>query len=328
MVNMMGRIFGTAWELLRIRPYPDVPIDGYWGQPSATIDWCEENYVVSYYFAEWSNTVSNSIFFVLSFYLLYSGIRHNLESRFILTSLGFGLVGFGSWLFHMSLQYKYQLLDELPMLYVTCIPAWSVLCEQEKKGSDAMTNASKKKQWIIATVISVTAVVVTALYMGVLTDPSFHEVIYAILTMFVVFKSAYLSRKHVKGSSEKKNLRNCMLLGVLLFLIAYVMWQLDVHRCDLWIGIRRHLMLPFGTLLELHAWWHLLTGLGVYYFIVSLIYLRLVLHSKQDNYVMIWRWKMLPEVVHNKNALWKNYSYEFLGPYNSSPQRLKTSHVE
>lgn len=26
--------------------------NGFWGEPTATIDWCEENYVYSYYIAE------------------------------------------------------------------------------------------------------------------------------------------------------------------------------------------------------------------------------------------------------------------------------------
>jgi len=32
---------------------------GWWGHPTASIDWCEENYVVSYYIAEFWNTISN-----------------------------------------------------------------------------------------------------------------------------------------------------------------------------------------------------------------------------------------------------------------------------
>lgn len=30
-------------------PYPEAPIEGYWGKPTSLIDWCEENYVVSPY---------------------------------------------------------------------------------------------------------------------------------------------------------------------------------------------------------------------------------------------------------------------------------------
>ena len=33
-------------------PYPPEQEDGFWGIPTSTIDWCEENYVVSVYIAE------------------------------------------------------------------------------------------------------------------------------------------------------------------------------------------------------------------------------------------------------------------------------------
>lgn len=31
---------------------PAVDREGYWGPPTSTLDWCEENYAVSYYIAE------------------------------------------------------------------------------------------------------------------------------------------------------------------------------------------------------------------------------------------------------------------------------------
>lgn len=31
---------------------PSLDRQGYWGRPTSTLDWCEENYVVSFYIAE------------------------------------------------------------------------------------------------------------------------------------------------------------------------------------------------------------------------------------------------------------------------------------
>ena len=51
---------------------------GYWGDVTSTIDWCESNYDVSQYTAEFWNTISN-IFFVLfalwGMYLTWNGAR-------------------------------------------------------------------------------------------------------------------------------------------------------------------------------------------------------------------------------------------------------------
>ena len=41
--------------------------------------------------------------------------------RFRLCFASLTIVGLGSWLFHMTLQYEMQLLDELPMLWGSCI---------------------------------------------------------------------------------------------------------------------------------------------------------------------------------------------------------------
>lgn len=40
-------------------PAPPSPDDaeGYWGPPTSTLDWCEENYVSSYYIAEYCKFV-------------------------------------------------------------------------------------------------------------------------------------------------------------------------------------------------------------------------------------------------------------------------------
>lgn len=41
---------------------PAADREGYWGPPTSTLEWCEENYAVSYYiaeFCEWSRSSPN-----------------------------------------------------------------------------------------------------------------------------------------------------------------------------------------------------------------------------------------------------------------------------
>ena len=33
-------------------PREDQPLLGYWGKPTSTLDFCEENYIVNFYMAE------------------------------------------------------------------------------------------------------------------------------------------------------------------------------------------------------------------------------------------------------------------------------------
>lgn len=300
------------------KPYPVPPTTGFWGTPTSTIDWCEENYVVSHYVAEWSNTLTNSIFVLLAAFVTYSALRNRLETRFIMIGLGFGLVGVGSWLFHMTLQYKYQLLDELPMVYATCIPAWSIFCEEK---DSLKRTPSVAKQWTVGMLIFMGANILTLIYL-IYRDPTIHQVGYAIINVIVIISAGILTSKHVQDPRARRNLHVSMLLGITLFLAGFFLWQLDVHFCSFWINIRRNfLQLPLGILLELHAWWHLLTGTGVYFYIVYLEYLRLLMHGKGDDYLFIWRWKLLPEVIHRDNSIGTKYSLEFCGKYFEEPEK-------
>ncbi|KAL7389220.1 hypothetical protein ABVT39_000140 [Epinephelus coioides] len=67
------------------------------------------------------NTVSNLIMILPPIYGAIQTIRDGLELRYICSFLGLAAVGVGSWCFHMTLLYEMQLLDELPMIYSTCV---------------------------------------------------------------------------------------------------------------------------------------------------------------------------------------------------------------
>jgi Ceramidase len=77
---------------------------GYWGIPTATIDWCEPNYQHSFYIAEFWNTVSNILFVLLGLFGLYRSMQSGFEARFHACFIAVLVTGLGSAMFHGTLQ--------------------------------------------------------------------------------------------------------------------------------------------------------------------------------------------------------------------------------
>lgn len=90
---------------------------GYWGNVTAAINWCEKDYVVSRYIAEFWNSVSNLPFILLAVAGLYHSFYYRLSFRNALQYIAFGIVGLGSFLFHATLRFHAQMWDEVPMVW-------------------------------------------------------------------------------------------------------------------------------------------------------------------------------------------------------------------
>ncbi|KAL4696909.1 hypothetical protein H8959_002607 [Pygathrix nigripes] len=66
---------------------PAADRDGYWGPTTSTLDWCEENYSVTWYIAEFWNTVSNLIMIIPPMFGAIQSVRDGLEKRYIASYL-------------------------------------------------------------------------------------------------------------------------------------------------------------------------------------------------------------------------------------------------
>ena len=94
--------------------------NGFWGPVDSTVDWCEANYIVTSYVAEFYNTLSSVpmiIWGIIGIVLTRKYCCKDLKYTAAFTGLSF--VGIGSSAFHGTLRFHAQLLDELPMLYGT-----------------------------------------------------------------------------------------------------------------------------------------------------------------------------------------------------------------
>lgn len=233
--------------------------------------------MVSTYVAEAVNTATNAIFIGLAVYAMLNVIRHGHEKRFLIVGVGFATVGIGSWMFHMTLLYEYQLLDELPMIYATCVPYW-IIFSFGKSRLDSIK---------VAVQIGVAAATLTAVYLYY-RNPAIHQAGYAFLNMVIIAKSVAMTQQYVYDATAKRHLRRTLIVGLASFLGGYALWNLDIHLCDTWRWLRRDIGMPYGFLLEGHGWWHLLTGTGVYFYIVYLEYLRLFLIGREKEYQFRW----------------------------------------
>lgn len=109
----------------------DVEIFNFWGPVTSSIDWCENNYVLSSYIAEFYNTISNIPTIILAIIGLIIALSQGFEKRFTVLHLSNMILAMGGILFHGTLQRVQQQSDETPMvwemllyIYILYSPDW------------------------------------------------------------------------------------------------------------------------------------------------------------------------------------------------------------
>ncbi|KAJ2687180.1 hypothetical protein IWW39_003101 [Coemansia spiralis] len=246
----------------------------YWGHATSTIDWCEENYVVCKYIAEFWNTVTNLAFFSLAIFGMWKVRSTRQESRFFLCYMGMLIVGLGSWFFHMTLQYQWQLADELPMVYCTCVCIYCVLRADVKAGTDVYVSLA----------LFAYSTIVTLVYLQI-RKPAFHQVAYGI-EIFVVLVRSTMHQMEIRKTNLRAyaEMQQLFSLGVAAFGVAFALWNIDNIFCNNLRAIRNALPMTLAPFFQLHAYWHIGTAIGCYASIVYQQYLRLVMLGTMDEY--------------------------------------------
>jgi dihydroceramidase len=209
-------------------------------------------------------------------YLGYRGITNHLRNRhdsvFLYAFISYLLIGLGSFAFHATLKYPMQLLDELCMIYTTCILFFAIF-------SYGRTPAT---QAVLAGLTTALALFVTVYY-HYLGDPVFHQNVFAALTALVFFRSWWKMERTLRPSRRKslaiangtsklsateqarRDRRDEQILKVMYAMIpvglisvaaGFGIWNLDNIFCSTLRRWRREVGLPWGILLEGHGWWY------------------------------------------------------------------------
>lgn len=276
---------------------------GYWGNRTATIDWCENNYEITHYIAEFWNTVSNFVLILFPLYGIYWSLRHiNFSNKYstsdrkyfkiptslILCHVGLSIVGIGSWMFHMTLLYPMQLLDELPMIlgtgiliyanYEIIILVYYFKLNQKASKPSRLAKILSSKLLVISLIV-IYCSIVTYVYLSVWKNPVFHEVAFAIMSIIVICENISL----IRMLNLSKRLY-AISLGYYLF--GFLLWNIDNKFCAYLKMYRQGLENFFGidkasiesssikaiglnaavvslkSISEFHSLWHIFTGYG------------------------------------------------------------------
>lgn len=158
-----------------------------------------------------------------------------------------------------------QLADELPMIYATCIIGHATF----SYGASSLVSS------LVGLALFSLGLLITVVY-HVTKEPVFHQVSFACLTCAVVFRTMYemetklrptlKSRCPERAGALMTQMWKMCLSGIGLFLFGFLVWNVDNIYCVHLRSWRNILLLPWSIALEGHAWWHIFTGLGMFWF--------------------------------------------------------------
>ncbi|CAG8447332.1 7760_t:CDS:2 [Cetraspora pellucida] len=204
---------------------------------SCKLDWCERNYDVTHYIAEFFNTISSLCMVSAGIFGIYKHSK-GFEPRFSICFASIIVVGIGSILFHGTLLFSLQLFDEVPMMFCVLMLCYSVFENQKEK---------KFGKWLPIGLTLWGLFITTVMVLS----GSDHQNRMMQLIEFYVFQG----------------IRKLWFLGSVVFLIGYIGWHIDLHFCN---GMHQ---LPFDVPNpQLHAWWHLTASYGSYLICVLVTY--------------------------------------------------------
>ncbi|CAG5117827.1 unnamed protein product [Candidula unifasciata] len=260
------------------------PGTGYWGQQTATIEWCEENYVVSYYVAEFWNTLSNAVIIFSPLVMLILCYTQKYETRFVCTFAAMTVVGIGSVFFHMTLKYNMQLMDELPMVWANASFLYSCLM---------MTSKSNTDNIILQASLFLGSLAITVVYV-LIEVPLFLQIAYGVMNTLVILL-------HIRMVLTMDCNKYLFLCGLGCYLLGFLLWNIDNVYCHQLRYLRKHTLAESsGMLFECHAWWHVFTGIGAYLGILFTLHTRYVFLQRKPKLKMFlgfWPYVSLPPVT-------------------------------
>lgn len=230
---------------------------GYWEPHSSSVDFCEINYYLSYYIAEFHNVWSSLLISLLGIIgILYSNPLN--EKRYNLMFITLILIGLGSVGLHLSLHWFGQSLDELFMLYMNLTIIYSLYRLNINKSNYIIINSLL----FVGIIQTICYFVYREIYYLFLFSFGITTFISVIWTNYIMFQDC---------SQNDYNIRkNLYFSSLFSFIFGLSLWVYEMNNCS---NLLKYYIQLYG--ITLHIIWHIGSGLGCYYQILLLITIHL-----------------------------------------------------
>ncbi|KAJ9296498.1 hypothetical protein DTO271G3_5196 [Paecilomyces variotii] len=249
----------------------------FWGEQTSYLNFCEEDYAITRYIAEFINTLSSLIYIVYGIY----GLRRlsGKPGAAMRSLVYYGLMGVGvcSGAYHLSLKYHTQMSDELSMHLTTAPLLHRVLTFGKSQRYTNVLGAIMSVAWLIGFIIHAT-----------MDEFLLHAVSFAVSVYIIGIKTSRLLSERVKNPVYRAKAQGMARFGVLAASCGYIVWLIDRWVCDSLIKMRGVVGLPLAFLFELHGWWHVLTCIGAYTFIALVDYITTEDVDKDPVELLAW----------------------------------------
>lgn len=261
---------------------------GYWGQPTSTLDWCEENYEVTWYIAEFWNTITNISMVIPPLYGIYECKRQGFERRFMFCHFMLLLVGIGSSMFHMTLKYEMQLLDELPMVWGSIVMIYCLL----------QTRADPVDKGLPYAIMLFTyGLVFTIVYIA-FKNPLIMQVMYGILVAVMIL----VDIRSLIGTKLNSPVVKVYVAGIALYGGGFILWNIDNQFCSGIKHLRGGLSPNAQPFTQLHGWWHLAAGYATYMHTVYCIHQRAQFMKRPTQFSTSWIGLVIQRTLSSKSS--------------------------
>lgn len=100
-----------------------------------------------------------------------------------------------------------------------------------------------------------------------------HIALFFSMSWIVGFRTRKIIATRIKEKEHRDKIRSLVTFATWMAMSAYGIWNIDVNFCPTLTRWKRSMGMPWGVLLELHGYWHLMTAISSYTFMAIIEFL-------------------------------------------------------